>query len=190
MKTVSAIYHQGPSLLEEELQWIEASKKDPSAFGKLYQKYYTDIFRYIWKRTTDEELTATLVSDVFVKAIQGISKYTYQGVPFSAWLHQIARNELNLYYRSTAKNRSVVIETDQLKDVMTDIEEDDKEEQLQKLISGLSELDQEELELLEMRYFEKRSFKEVSDILNIKEGNAKVKMHRVMQKLKTIILKK
>lgn len=188
MKTVNALYHQTTSAIDEELEWIEASKADPRAFGKLYQKYYTDIFRYIWKRVGDEEQAATLVSNVFVKALQAIHKYIYKGVPFSAWLYQIARNEINLMHRSTQRARTVTLETYQLKEVVSEMDEDGNEENIQHLLKALEQLQPEELELLEMRYFEKRSFKEVSEILQIKEGTAKVKMHRIIQKLKDLIL--
>lgn len=190
MKTVNALYHQPIYSIEEELNWIEAAKANPRNFGKLYEKYYTDIFRFIWKRIGDEELSATIVSDVFVKALKALPKYTYKGVPFAAWLYQIARNEINLHYRESNKARTVSVETHQLTDVMSEIEESDQEEQISLLLKSLEYLEPEELELLEMRYFEKRSFKEVSDILQIKEGTAKVKMHRVIQKLKGIILTK
>lgn len=188
MKTTNALYHQNTSAINEELKWIEASKSDPGAFGKLYEKYYTDIFKYIWKRIGDEETAANLVSNVFVKALQAIQKYTYKGVPFSAWLYQIARNEINLLYRSSKRARTVTLETYQLKAVVGEMEEDQSENNLQLLLQGLEKLLPEELELLEMRYFEKRSFKEVSEILEIKEGTAKVKMHRIIQKLKDLIL--
>ncbi|CAG5087286.1 RNA polymerase sigma factor [Parvicella tangerina] len=188
MKTVNALYHQTASAIDEELEWIEASKTDPKQFGPLYRKYYTDIFRYIWKRVGEEELAATLVSNVFVKALQSIHKYTYRGVPFSAWLYQIARNEINLFHRANQRSRTVTMETYQLKEVVSEMNEDDNEENLQLLLNGLEHLQPEELELLEMRYFEKRSFKEVSEILQIKEGTAKVKMHRIIQKLKDLIL--
>lgn len=188
MKTVNALYHQTDSAIDEELVWIQAAKQDPRSFGKLYQKYYTDIFRYLWKRVGDEENAATLTSNVFVKALQAIHKYTYKGVPFSAWLYQIARNEVNLHHRSTQRVRTVTLETHQLKEVVTEMEEDESDQNMQKLLDGLHHLNSDELELLEMRYFEKRSFKEVSDILQIKEGTAKVKMHRIIQKLKDLIL--
>ncbi|MCB9188585.1 MAG: sigma-70 family RNA polymerase sigma factor [Flavobacteriales bacterium] len=189
MKTVNALYHQTASAIDEELSWIEASKVDPRQFGRLYQKYYTEIFRYIWKRVGDEELSATLVSNVFVKSLQSIQKYTYRGVPFSAWLYQIARNEINLFHRSNQRSRTVTMDSYQLKEVVSEMDEDSSEENIQLLLKGMDQLHPEELELLEMRYFEKRSFKEVSEILEIKEGTAKVKMHRVIQKLKDLILK-
>jgi len=38
-----------------------------------------------------------------------------------------------------------------------------------------------------MRFFEKRSFKEIGEILSITENNAKVKTFRVLEKLKSIV---
>ena len=51
----------------------------------------------------------------------------------------------------------------------------------------IAELPDDELELIELRYFEQRPFKEVSELLNISESNAKVKVHRIIKKLKMAV---
>jgi RNA polymerase sigma-70 factor (ECF subfamily) len=48
-------------------------------------------------------------------------------------------------------------------------------------------LPSEDLMLIEMRFFEKRSFKEIGDILSITENNAKVRLYRCLDKVKQII---
>ena len=40
--------------------------------------------------------------------------------------------------------------------------------------------------LIEMRYFEKRSYREIGEILSVTENNAKVKTFRALQKLKVL----
>ena len=57
------------------------------------------------------------------------------------------------------------------------------------LVSSLDELRKGDLEILELRFFEKRPFKEVADILGITESNAKVRTYRVLERLKKIMLK-
>ena len=52
---------------------------------------------------------------------------------------------------------------------------------IKKLILKLKSTD---LQLVEMRFFEKRPYKEIAEILNITEVNAKVKMFRILEKLK------
>ena len=50
-------------------------------------------------------------------------------------------------------------------------------------------LNSQDLQLVEMRYFEKRPFKEIAEILEITEVNAKVRMYRVIEKLKKSLSK-
>ena len=46
------------------------------------------------------------------------------------------------------------------------------------------------MQLIELRFFEKRSFKEMGEILELTENNAKVKTFRALEKLKTLFLTK
>lgn len=192
MTNINKQYHHSKSAIQLEEEQINKAKKNPKDFAVLYEKYYVQIFRYIFKRIADENESADLTSQVFVKALQSLHKYEFRGVPFSAWLHQIARNELNLCFRAQKYNRSVDVKTEQLHEVIEEFdpennEEQPNEEKTQQLMASLRELNKDELELLEMRYFEKRPFQEVSEILNISVSNAKVKMHRIIKKLKGIM---
>ena len=61
------------------------------------------------------------------------------------------------------------------------------------LISALKKallyLSEEELLLIELRYFEERPFAEVAQIMEITENNAKVKTYRVLDKLREVYAK-
>jgi RNA polymerase sigma-70 factor (ECF subfamily) len=46
-----------------------------------------------------------------------------------------------------------------------------------------------QLQLIEMRFFEKRSFREMGEILDLTENNAKVKTFRALVKLKELYSK-
>lgn len=60
-----------------------------------------------------------------------------------------------------------------------------REEDLrQQLPAILQKLTGEELQLIELRFFEQRPFKEVADIVGITETYAKVKVYRILQKMK------
>lgn len=89
--------------MQEEWLEIQAAQKEPARFRPLYNRYYEPIFRYLYQRTIDEDLTADLCSQVFLKAMQRLGEYTFMGVPFSAWLYRIAANELAQHYRAAQK---------------------------------------------------------------------------------------
>ena len=68
--------------------------------------------------------------------------------------------------------------------------EDDTFENYEKWIPALlNKLDEEEVAMIEMRFFEGRSFKEIGEILNITENNAKVRGHRALEKLRNVYKK-
>ncbi len=57
-----------------------------------------------------------------------------------------------------------------------------------RLPTVLEQLDPDDLQLIELRYFEKRPFKEVSEILGLTESNAKVRTYRILEKMKKIFI--
>ncbi|MFT4762161.1 MAG: RNA polymerase sigma-70 factor (ECF subfamily) [Paraglaciecola sp.] len=176
--------------MESEWEEIQAAQVNPTAFRPLYTRYYESIFRYIYKRTTDESLSADICSQVFMKAMKKIEGYSYQGVPFSAWLFRIASNEVAQHYRSSQKMRVVSVEDANLSNMMEEIQEEDAEDHRQILLTALEKLKPKDLEVIEMRFFEKRAFAEIARILDITESNAKVRTYRVLERLKKMILKK
>jgi RNA polymerase sigma-70 factor, ECF subfamily len=52
------------------------------------------------------------------------------------------------------------------------------------MLQSLDTLKEDDLQLIELRFFEQRSFKEVAEIVGITENNAKVKVHRILERLK------
>lgn len=170
--------------MQEEWLEIQAAQREPAAFRPLYNRYYEPIFRFIFRRTGDESLTADICSQVFLKSMQRIGEYQFKGVPFSAWLYRIASNEVAQHFRQVQKNRMVSIEETNLSDLFEEMDESDNELQRTGLINALDTLKETDLQLIEMRFFEQRPFKEIADILQITESNAKVKTYRILERLK------
>ena len=56
--------------MEQEWEEIQAAQKNLAAFQPLYDRYFENIFRFIFRRTSDETLSADLSSQVFLKAMQ------------------------------------------------------------------------------------------------------------------------
>lgn len=184
--TVNPMYHQTNQRMEEELSWIRRAQKDPESFGPLYKKYHEQIFRYIYQRMDDEETAFDITSQVFMKAMNNIHKYEYRGVPFSSWLYRIAKSELYQSFRDKKAERTVNIDSYHIYEIIDDCEEDDGEFLKKKLFESLSKMKEKDMQLIEMRFFEKRSFKEIGEILDITENNAKVKAFRAIEKLKQL----
>jgi RNA polymerase sigma-70 factor (ECF subfamily) len=183
-------FHKNDSELKQEMLQVEAAKADPARFNVLYEKYYKSIFVFIHRRTNDEDLTADITSQVFLKALINIRKYEYKGVPFSAWLFRIAFNELNMYFRKNDAARVVSIEQSSIGQMIHDAQEEDTSHAQQQMLQALKQLELEDIQIIELRFFEKRPFAEVAGIVGITESNAKVRVYRILDKLKKLLQKK
>lgn len=188
MNSISA-YHFNKERIDQEEEAIRRAKADPDKFDVLYNFYHEQIFMFVLKRVESEDVAADITSQVFLKALLNIAKYKEIGLPFASWLYRIARNEI---YDQYAKNKiELVISVDRkgIWDMVAQFGEDKKEEDYEKLHAALGTLSNDEIELIELRFFEERAFKEVAEILEITENNAKVKTYRILDKLKNILSK-
>ena len=50
--------------MHEEWLEIQAAQKDPARFRPLYNRYFEAIFRFVYNRTLNEELSSDLCSQV------------------------------------------------------------------------------------------------------------------------------
>lgn len=186
---INVNFHQSPELLQEEQVWVMQAKADPARFEPLYRKYYDAILRYLKQRMEDPEQAHDVASQVFIKAIKNLSKYEDRGVPFGSWLYRIAKSELYQSFREMQSNRTVSMENVQIPTFDTlffDIQELEHNQSL--LLAAMQKLKEEQLKLIEMRFFEQLSFKEIGETIGITENNAKVKTFRALEKLREYFL--
>ena len=183
--------HQSEKDIKEELLIINQAKKNPEVFGFLYEKYYKYIFLFINKRVEDQHTTSDLTSQVFLKALIALPQYKSKGVPFSAWLFRIASNQVNAFFRQSKNKRSISLEEKHIELLFEQVDENlPPKNKTDTLIALLNHLDSDDVELLELRFFEERPFKEVGFILGISENLAKTKTYRLLQKMKKLLLQK
>lgn len=178
-----------PAQIQEEYLLVKAAQKNPRRFSVLYERYYRQIFLFVYKRIDEEEGTADVTSQVFLKAMLSIEKYKFKGVPFSAWLYRIAINEVNQFFRETKNRRTISVESAGLPQLLEEVEEPSNDAAVSRMLTVMQSLAPDEIQMLELRYFEKMPFKEVAEIYNITENNAKVRMYRILGKMKKLMTK-
>lgn len=170
--------------IRQEYAILEQSAKDPKAFGALYEKYFDRIFNFIYRQTDDEDLTADLCSQTFLIALKNAEKFEYRGVPVSAWFYRIAGNEVNKHYRKAKRNRVFSLEEIKVRELIDMGDEQWDEELVKRLMEYLKDLPTDMLEVLELRFFEDKDFKEIAYILDITESGAKMRTYRALDRLR------
>ena len=182
-------FHHTDEQLNEELIIIQAAKVNPERFAPLYDKYYKKIFNYVYQRMDSKDTAFDITGQVFLKALTNLKRYEYKGVPFASWLYRIAHNEVMQLFRSQKDKRAINADISDLRYICEESEELFFEEYIPAIKKLIRELNEDDLQLVELRFFEKRPFKEIAEILDITEVNAKVKMYRIVEKLKKSLCK-
>lgn len=183
--------------LEVEKSLVSKAKKDPQAFGRLFDFYYPKIYGYILKRTANVALAEDITSETFFKALKKLDTFKWRGVPFSAWLYKIAINETNSYFR---KNKINLISLEhaleeqglEVPDLNTpEIEVIALQEELERkeiyilLQKNILKLSVKYQEVLTLRYFDDKKISEIAEILGKKEGTVKSLLSRGHEKLRS-----
>ena len=181
--------HNKEASVFDELACINRAKQDSRHFKPLYEKYHEQIFLFIYRRVGDKELAKDITSDVFLKSLLKLSAYTYQNIPFSSWLYRIARNKLIDVFRKNKNTRFVNVKLRKLRDIMDEIEVDPHEQHHSALMQLISSLDEGNLQLIEMRFFENKSFKEIAEIVASTEAGVKMRVYRLLERIKFQLLK-
>ena len=163
---------------------VASLKRDIKGFNIVYDTYFERLFQYLYRRTDSEDLASELTSRTFLQALENITGYEYRGIPFSSWLYRIASNELYKYYRKTKKHQVYSIEEWRLFEVVREESEVDIEKLVANLKTYLGELKDDELNILELRFYEELEFAEIAYILDKKESAVKMRLYRCLDKLK------
>ena len=170
-----------------EFETVKKAVKSPAEFQVLYDKYFASIFNFIFRKIDDEEITADLTSQTFLKALGNLKRYKYRGVPFSAWLYRIASNEVNKHYRSGKRKLVYSFDESEFEHLIEQNTEHEIEIDIDYIIRQMQTMSESDIEVLELRFFEGKSFYEVAFILDITEANAKMRTYRAVEKLKKLI---
>jgi RNA polymerase sigma-70 factor (ECF subfamily) len=180
-------YHATSEQISSEFMQIEAAKRDVNQFAPLYNKYYKQIFGYVYQRMEDKDTAFDVTSQVFLKALTNLGKYEFKGVPFASWLYRIAHSEVMQVFRDKKAKRTVNADVGDFRNLFEEVEEGYYEEYQAKVMQLIKQLPEDELQLIEMRFFEKRQFREIAEILMLTETNAKVKLYRILERIKKAI---
>lgn len=176
-------------MLEDDKKLVEEAKKNPQHFAALYDKYFDQIYRYVYRRVSDKETVQDLVSQTFYDALSHMESYEWRGYSFSAWLYKIAHNNVLKWYREHTKLHTVELEEGaQIRDKSVDISQEVKELELKSEIQAvLARLEPEDREIIRLKFFEEVSNVEIAEIMGLSANHIGVKVFRALKKVKQLM---
>jgi RNA polymerase sigma-70 factor (ECF subfamily) len=161
----------------ERLQ-IEAARKDPRRFADLYEENFERVYAFVVRRVRDRDQAQDLTADVFHRALAGLPRFEYRGIPFAAWLFQIARNAIADDSKRSVRQRKIADFSDAPEAIENEVEP------RARLFKLVDELPEDQRRVIAMRFGEQQTIKEIAARLGRSEGAIKQLQLRGLQKLK------
>ena len=163
---------------EDERLLIEAAQADPARFVDIYERYVDRIYAFVSRRTRNRAISEDITSQVFEHALDAIGRFEWRGLPVSVWLFRIASNALADHWREQVRNSQ-----DTPPDVpdSQELEDIDRRIALYRHVEQLTELQQR---VIQMRFVEEKSIREVAAALDRSEGAVKQLQLRALESLR------
>ena len=160
---------------------------DTEAFGRLYDHFFPQVYRYAAFRLPAEVAEDT-VADIFVKAWEKLHQYkVHRNIPFAAWLFRIARYSVIDVYRSQ-RGFEEVPESLEDQDIFNRAESAVVRKDLLRIVrEAVAKLPRRYREVLVLTFVGELSNAEVARVLHLTEGAVRILKMRALRKLEVLL---
>jgi RNA polymerase sigma-70 factor (ECF subfamily) len=161
------------------------TKELEHSFVELLQKHQNIVHKVCRLYTNNADAHNDLFQEITIQLWRAFPKFRGEA-KFSTWMYRVGLNTAITLYRKS-KRRIKTQEFDAVEYKIKSEDYDDTEEQQLKLLyKAVQQLNDIEKALVFL-YLEDKDYREISATLGISEVNARVKMNRVKNKLRTIL---
>ncbi len=164
-------------------------KEQKKQFLELYEKHADELFRYCFFKTSSREQSLEIVQEIFMKAWVGMQNGMIMDNP-KAFLYASVRNAITDWYR---KKKPVSLDelNEEGFDAMYETEGKhyDKLES-ERILEKTAKLEEKYREVITLRFVNDLSITEIAELLGENENNVSVRLHRALEKLRKIYVKK
>lgn len=178
--------------MEIEDAIIRAKQNDQKAFNFLLDMFWDDVYGFQLKRIENENDAEDITIQTFSKAFDKIETFD-EAYKFKTWLITISKNiHIDLlrkdknyisqrHFNDDETVYQILDESPSAEDTLI------TEQNLAKLLRDIKKLKPHYQEIINLRYFQELSYKEISNQLNEPMNNIKVKLLRAKKLLAEII---
>lgn len=161
---------------------------DPAAFDGLYLLFADRVFRYLLARIGDPDLAEDITAQVFLRLIEKVGIFRIgprdNVAIFSAWLYRLAHNKMVDVLRSHKRTQESPLE--HAAHVVSGQTMEAVEDHLdfQRVLDTLRVLNDQQREVIVLRFVEELSIAETAQIMQKSEGAVKALQHRALESLR------
>lgn len=176
---------------DDEHSYVELARTgDPEAVGWLYERYFERIYRYIYLKIGDATEAEDLTEQVFLKMIEAISSFKWQGFTFSAWLYRIAHNQVVDAIRHNARRPQTPL--DPVSDTIPSDKDDpylhaEQQDSKAHLLAAISSLTDLQAQVIMLKFGAGLTNSQVAEMMDRTEGAVKSLQYSALQNLNKVM---
>ena len=161
---------------------VEAAQKDPAHFVDLYEGNFERVYSFVSRRVHSRADAEDVTAEVFHQALANIARFEWRGAPFAAWLYRIAANAIaDRWQRASREKGSLASGDPPDRSEAVDVE---KSERAARLFSLVNRLPEDQRRVIEMRFAQEKSIREIAEKLGRTPGAVKQLQFRGIQTLR------
>ena len=167
-----------------------AKSGDAEAFGRLYELYFTPVFRYIYFRVKDKEEANDLTQTVFLKVFCSLPNFKEQNKSPLAYFFTVARNTVIDHWR--AKKEVRLDDPENVFEKIPDrangpFELVEKKEDGQAVHRAIQELTDIQREVIVLKFINDISNKDIAELVGKTEEAVRQLQCRALKALRQIL---
>lgn len=166
-----------------------AANKNQKAQTQLINLFWVDVFSFVMKKVQDEHVADEITVSVFSKVLSKLDLYD-PNFQFKTWILTIAQNNIIDYWRKKSReNEDTTDNFEGFKNLLALSPEEllISEEDQKQILSSIESLDVNYQDIIQLRFFEEKSIKEISEELNITVANTKIRIMRAKKLLAALL---
>ena len=174
-------------MTDEEKLVLDAKAMDPQAWSHIFDRHYRSVYAYAYRRVGNPSSAEDLAASVFVRALEGIDRYRYRGIPFAAWLMSIARNLVVDHFRRTGRSPEQHLDFELVSKEPSPQQMAEQSLLKDQLNEALGHLTEEQRQVVVLRFVDGLSSREVAHLLDKREGAIRALQHRALASLRGLL---
>lgn len=163
----------------------EIERGNAAAFDLLYERYAEKLYRYLFRLLYQDAAKAEdFLQEVFLKVLNAVSSFD-SNQKVSTWLYAIATNMCRNEWRNKENRQRLMKQFEPWEHHTNKSVNDRLDEQYRNkiLYQVIEELGDTEREIIQLRFQQELSIKEIAAITGLPEGTVKSKLFYLLKKM-------
>jgi RNA polymerase sigma factor (sigma-70 family) len=176
------------NLTDQQLLREYGENRSETAFAELVRRHVDLVYSAALRMVCDTHLAQDVTQSVFLALAQNGRRLTDRPV-LSGWLHRTAQYLASKAVRTDARRRAREQEAASMNEMLSTEPDTSWEQLAPRLDAALGELNEADRDALLLRYFERKSAREMAQILGLSDEAAQKRVSRAIERVREIFSK-